>query len=84
MFTLIPIIITLAVLLVLIGIILVFIGILRESTREESEVEAGGVVIIGPIPIVVGSNQRIAKSLLVLAIVLTVILVLIHILIAVL
>ncbi len=58
------------VLLVLIGFILLIIGLLRESSRE-TRVEGGGVIIVGPIPIVFGSSQRVSMLLLVLAIILT-------------
>lgn len=43
------------------------------STRKEGNVEAGGVIIIGPIPIVFGSSKNISLLMLVLAIVLTII-----------
>ncbi len=58
------------VLLVLIGFTLLIIGFLRESSRE-TRVEGGGVIIVGPIPIVFGSSQKISIILLVLAIILT-------------
>ncbi len=67
--------ISLGFILVTIGIIVILAGSLKkgESGEEgETEVEAGGVVIIGPIPIVFGSSQRITVLVLVLAIVLTI------------
>ena len=62
-----------------IGIVIIFIGFLVlfigmfSSTRKEGNVEAGGVIIIGPIPIVFGSSKNISLLMLVLAIVLTII-----------
>jgi len=64
------------VLVLLLGIILVVIGftiLLLEALRnkEEGKVEGGMVVVIGPLPIVIGSSERVSIVLLVLAIVLT-------------
>ncbi len=57
--------------LVMIGFILVFIGILSPILSSSERVSSGGgaVIIIGPFPIVIASNARIAKALLLLAIV---------------
>jgi len=56
--------------IVVIGVLLIFIAGI--SSQGESRVEGGGVVVIGPIPIVFGSSQRITIILLVLAIILTI------------
>ncbi|MCK4348234.1 MAG: TIGR00304 family protein, partial [Thermoplasmatales archaeon] len=40
------------------------------QTRKETSVKSGGVILIGPIPIVFGSNWKIAIIMLILAIVL--------------
>jgi len=66
------------VLVLLLGIVLVVIGftiLLLEALRNKGEgkVEGGMVVVIGPLPIVIGSSERVSIVLLVLAIVLTVI-----------
>jgi len=68
----------LVVLVSLLGIVLVVIGftiLLLEAlrNRENGKVEGGIVVVIGPLPIVIGSSERVSIVLLVLAIVLTVI-----------
>jgi len=68
----------LVVLVLLLGIVLVVIGftiLLLEALRNKGkgEVEGGMVVVIGPLPIVIGSSERVSIVLLVLAIVLTVI-----------
>jgi len=68
----------LVVLVSLLGIVLVVIGftiLLLEAlrSRENGKVESGIVVVIGPLPIVIGSSERVSIVLLVLAIVLTVI-----------
>ncbi|OYT40715.1 MAG: hypothetical protein B6U89_01310 [Desulfurococcales archaeon ex4484_58] len=64
--------ISIGLLLVFIGIILLFIGSIKGS--GEKSVSTGGVLIIGPIPIIFGSNQKIALAMLVLAVILTVLL----------
>lgn len=55
------------VLLIIVGFALIFLATLTRESREESRVEAGGVLIIGPVPIVIGTSQRIAKVVLILA-----------------
>lgn len=42
------------------------------SEDEGGRVKGGGVVIIGPVPIVFGSDKKTVKSLLILSIVLTI------------
>jgi uncharacterized protein (TIGR00304 family) len=63
--------------LILLGIVLIILGmfILMLSLWRASEGrgEAGGVVIVGPVPIVFGTSQRVATMVMVLAIVLTVV-----------
>ncbi len=55
--------------MIFIGFFLVFIGTLITATSEEAEVESGGVIMIGPIPIVFGT-QRGATLAMILAIIL--------------
>jgi uncharacterized protein (TIGR00304 family) len=63
--------------LILLGIVLIFLGVLILMLSlwkaGEGKAEAGGVVIVGPVPIVFGTSQRIAATVMVLAIALTVI-----------
>ncbi|PSO06972.1 hypothetical protein B9Q04_13345 [Candidatus Marsarchaeota G2 archaeon BE_D] len=50
----------------------------EEKTEDKSgkgQVEGGGVIFIGPIPIVFGSNKRIAKWMVIAAILITIALV---------
>ncbi len=61
-----------SIVLIAIGVLLIFIDSLRESREEGRRVEAGGVLIIGPLPIVLGTSERVARIVLILAIVLTV------------
>ena len=64
--------------LVLAGLALLVVGLLgaalaggerNHRDTSESKVEGGAVVFIGPIPIVFGSNKRVAKWMIVLAVV---------------
>ena len=63
--------------LILLGIVLIILGMfilmLSLWRAGEGRGEAGGVVIVGPVPIVFGTSQRVATMVMVLAIVLTVI-----------
>jgi len=63
---------------VFLGLFLVTLGLLLEmrnkseeekEERKEQKTEYGGVIFIGPIPIVFGSNKKIAKTMLVIGIV---------------
>lgn len=75
----------LSLILIFVAIILVVIGTLflafpdgeGESKRR---VEAGGLLIIGPLPIVFGSSEKAAKILLFLGIVLTALTILVYLL----
>lgn len=63
--------------LILLGIVLIILGMfilmLSLWRAGEGRGEAGGVVIVGPVPIVFGTSQRVATTVMVLAIVLTVV-----------
>lgn len=63
--------------LILLGIVLIILGIfilmLSLWRAGEGRGEAGGVVIVGPVPIVFGTSQRVAAMVTVLAIVLMVV-----------
>jgi uncharacterized protein (TIGR00304 family) len=54
-----------------IGILAIFVTILR-SPRGTGQVRGGGVVMIGPVPIVFGTDKESARILILLGIVLTV------------
>lgn len=64
--------IVIGMLIIFIGFLVLFIGVFS-GTKNKGNVEAGGVIIIGPIPIVFGSSKNISLLMLVLAIVLTVV-----------
>jgi len=63
--------------LILLGIVLIFLGMLILMLSlwraGKGRGETGGVIIVGPVPIVFGTSQRIAATVMVLAIVLTVV-----------
>ncbi|WP_460129321.1 TIGR00304 family membrane protein [Thermococcus prieurii] len=46
------------IVLILIGFLLVFVGTLVSAFGSGGDVEGGGVVMIGPIPIVFGTNRN--------------------------
>ncbi len=58
--------IVLGFILVFLGVLIMLLGIIRGSSR----VEGGGVVVVGPIPIVFGTSIRATKMLMILAIIL--------------
>ena len=43
--------------LIFIGFMLIFIGTLMAAAGGETDVEGGGVIMIGPIPIVFGTSR---------------------------
>jgi uncharacterized protein (TIGR00304 family) len=64
--------------LILAGIIIVIVAMLllsiRSSGREKGKIKAGGIVIIGPVPVVFGTDKKSLKTILILSIVLTLLL----------
>lgn len=53
------------IIIIFIGIIILFVGTALQSSSKNSEVHTGGVILIGPIPIIFGND----KSLIVIGIV---------------
>ncbi len=62
--------VTAGMVLVLLGFGVVVVSLLSETKKSGAEVKGGGVVMIGPIPIVFGSDMKWASVAIVLAIVL--------------
>lgn len=67
---------------VAIGVVILVISILArdrksstEKQKEQQHLEAGGVIFLGPIPIIFGSNRRIAKWMVLAALALGVLMV---------
>jgi uncharacterized protein (TIGR00304 family) len=58
-----------------VGILAIFVAILR-SAGATGQVRGGGVVMIGPVPIVFGTDKESVRILILLGIVLTIILLL--------
>jgi len=63
------------ILMLIIAFLLILIGFILLSLSEvgEREVRGGGVLIIGPLPIIFGTDQRVAKGLIILALILTIV-----------
>ncbi len=61
-------------LIIFIGITLIIVGSILQATGvandEDSTVKTGGVVLIGPIPIIFGSDKRMAITGVILALIL--------------
>ncbi|MFN3804663.1 MAG: TIGR00304 family membrane protein [Pyrobaculum sp.] len=60
-----------ALALLFIGVVLLMLSLLFSTRGGRAESEAGGVLIIGPVPIVFGTSQRIALAVMTLAVLLT-------------
>jgi len=61
--------------MIIIGFFIVFVSIMILVFKSikgagKGEVEGGGVIVIGPIPIVFGTSKRVTEFLLILAIIL--------------
>lgn len=61
------------VMAVIIGFILIFLGVALQSSTKTGEVKSGGVILIGPIPIIFGNDRGMVFTAVILAIVLMVI-----------
>ncbi len=66
--------ITTGIILMVLGMLVLFIGMLARSVNSsggsKSEVKGGAVILIGPVPIVFGTDAESAKTVLILAIIL--------------
>lgn len=63
-------IITMGILVIFIGFILIFAGTALQTSGKTSDVKTGGVVLIGPIPIIFGSDKGIIVTAVIMAIIL--------------
>ncbi|BDC18971.1 DUF131 domain-containing protein [Acidianus sp. HS-5] len=73
----------LGILLIMLGFLIVFLGIIYEAfkPKEENEgnkTQAGGIILIGPIPIIFGSSKKIEKWMLIVALIIVVIMALLY------
>lgn len=73
------------ILIIFIGFMLIFIGALLEAEKSsqneeksENKTQAGGVIFIGPVPIVFGTSKDIAKWMLIIALVIAIILIVLY------
>ena len=62
------------ILLIIVGVIVVLLAVILTSARGtgKSKVRAGGVIMIGPIPIIFGTDKKSIKTIVTLALALTV------------
>ena len=56
--------------MIMLGFLLVFIGTIVSALGGEGDVEGGGVIMIGPVPIIFGTSRGAAGMALILAIIL--------------
>lgn len=69
---------TIGFLLILVGIviaIIAFVLIFASGLRRKGKIRGGGVIIIGPVPIIFGTDKESVRKILWLSIVLTIIVV---------
>jgi uncharacterized protein (TIGR00304 family) len=66
----------LGIALIVVGILVVVVAVIVASARgaRGGKTRAAGVIMIGPIPIIFGTDKKAVKSVLVLALVLTIVL----------
>lgn len=64
--------VSMGVLLVFVGFGAIFVAMLSQGRKEGTKVKGGGVVMIGPVPIIFGSDMKWATIAIALAIVLVV------------
>lgn len=57
------------VLVIFIGFILVFVGTALQGANKTSDVKTGGVILIGPIPIIFGSDKGTIVTAVILAVI---------------
>lgn len=67
--------------LVLIGVVLIVSVLIRSATKRgtgESRVQGAGVIMIGPIPIIFGTDKKSVKAVLALALALSIVVLIIY------
>ena len=52
--------VALGITMIFVGVLLVFLGVLAQAMQGGGEAEAGGVIIIGPLPIIFGTSSKAA------------------------
>ena len=64
----------LGILLIVVGIIVIFMAVILASTRGsgKGKIRGGGVIMIGPIPIIFGTDKKSIKTIVALALALTI------------
>ncbi len=60
------------IIVIFIGIILIIIGTALQSTSQNGEVHTGGVILIGPIPIIFGNDKSLIVGAMIFAVVIIV------------
>lgn len=69
----------LATILVVVGIIVVLLAVfLSAGKSENAEVKGAGVIMIGPIPIIFGTDKKSIKTVIALAFALTIALIILY------
>lgn len=58
------------ILIIFIGFLLIFVGTALQASVKTSDVKTGGVILIGPIPIIFGSDKGTVVTAVVMAIIL--------------
>jgi uncharacterized protein (TIGR00304 family) len=69
---------SLALILIVAGIIVILAVLLSLGKAENAKVKSAGVIMIGPIPIIFGSDKKSIKTLIVLALALTIALIILY------
>ena len=62
------------IIVIFLGMILIFVGTALQSTSKNSEVHTGGIILIGPIPIIFGND----KSLIITGVIFAVIIMVLY------
>jgi uncharacterized protein (TIGR00304 family) len=69
----------LATAFIVIGIVVVILSILQSTEKsEKAEVKGAGVIMIGPIPIIFGTDKKSIKTVIVLSLALTIALIILY------
>ncbi len=61
------------IIVIFIGFILVILGTAHQGTNKSSDVKTGGVILIGPIPIIFGSDKGTIVAAVILAVIMMII-----------
>ncbi|MEM0021034.1 MAG: DUF131 domain-containing protein [Fervidicoccaceae archaeon] len=71
---------SIGMILIFVGFAIILIGGIALALRSSGEIESGGIIFIGPIPILWGSSKEISRNLLIVTAIISTLLLIVYLL----